>query len=417
MGSRSSLDSSSGELRLPRPPGVIRRFWSRHPRVADVLIALFTALVTFPAPARDDLSGDSHLWVALRPAVVVVLTLACVAMLWRRRRPLVPFTAAAVGSALAIASGSGVGSGTAAVAIYAVAVYGGAALAWISAGIALGGALLLTGVAVLTGALSWVTGANGCAALLVGLLIGCLIGVNVGNRARYLAALMETSRRLWSEREQQARLAAAAERTRIAREMHDVVSHSLTVMIALAEGATATTDAARARTATAQIATTGRDALGEMRAMLGVLRGDEGDRDAPLAPLGGNVGDTVRAAVAAARSAGIPVALTTTGGEIADLHVRLAVARVVQEGLTNVIRHAPAAREVSVTISSGVDRVEVEIVNDGVDRSPSDGGYGIRGLHERAARIGGAVHAGPDAEGRWRVHLSTPPMAVREGES
>lgn len=416
MGSRSSLDSTSGELRLPRPPGVIRRFWSRHPRVTDVLIALFTALFTFPAPARDDLSGDSHLWVALRPAVVVILTLACVAMLWRRRRPLVPFTAAAVGAALAIASGSGVGSGTAAVAIYAVAVYGGAALAWISAGIALGCALLLAGVAVLTGALSWITGANGCAALLVGLLIGCLIGVNVGNRARYLAALMETSRRLWSEREQQARLAAAAERTRIAREMHDVVSHSLTVMIALAEGATATTDAARARTATAQIATTGRGALGEMRAMLGVLRGDDGDRDAPLVPLGGDVGDTVRAAVAAARSAGIPVALTTTGEEIADLHVRLAVARVVQEGLTNVIRHAPTTREVSVTISSGVDRVEVEIVNDGVDGSPSEGGYGIRGLHERAARIGGTVHAGPDAEGRWRVHLSAPAVAAREEE-
>jgi len=345
---------------------------------------------------------------------VVVLTLACLAMLWRRRFPLIAFTAAAVGAALAIASGSGVGSGTAAVAIYAVAVYGGSALAWISAGIAFGAALLLAGMAVLVGALPWMTGVNGCAAFLVGLLIGCLIGVNIGNRARYLAALMETSRRLWSEREQQARLAAAAERTRIAREMHDVVAHSLTVMVALAEGATATADAARARSATAQIAATGRGALGEMRAMLGVLRADDGDGDAPLVPMDGDVGETIRAAVAAARSAGIPVALSTTGGEIADLHVRLAVARVVQEGLTNVIRHAPTARDVRVSISSSGARVEVDILNDGAHRERSEGGYGIRGLHERAARLGGTVHAGPDGDTRWRVHLSVPAMPAAE---
>ncbi|WP_051120864.1 histidine kinase dimerization/phosphoacceptor domain-containing protein [Microbacterium sp. oral taxon 186] len=237
---------------------MIRRFWARHPRLTDVIVALLTALVTFPAPGREDFAGDARLWTGVRPIVVVVLTLACVAMLWRRRLPLVPFSLAAVGAVLAVSSGAGVGAATTAVAVYAVAVYAGSSAAWIASGIVVGGAAMAAGVTVLVGVLPWSTAVNGCAALAVGLLVGCLVGVNVGNRARYVAALMETSRRLWAERAQQAQLAAATERARIAREMHDVVSHSLTVMVALAEGATATDDAPRARAATAQIATTGR---------------------------------------------------------------------------------------------------------------------------------------------------------------
>ncbi|EPD83195.1 hypothetical protein HMPREF1529_02565 [Microbacterium sp. oral taxon 186 str. F0373] len=141
-----------------------------------------------------------------------------------------------------------------------------------------------------------------------------------------------------------------------------------------------------------------------MRAMLGVLRDGDAQR-APLAPLDG---DTVRDAVAAARSAGVPVVLRTTGGEISDLPVRLAVARVVQEGLTNVIRHAPSAQEVTVTISSTASEVVVEVVNDGVEGPASGGGYGIRGLHERAARVGGVAEAGRRPDGRWRVRLTVP---------
>jgi len=407
--SRSSLDPASGELRLPRPPGVIRRFWARHPRVTDVIVALLTALVTFPAPGRDDLAGDDRLWTGVRPVVVVVLTLACVAMLWRRRRPLVPFSLAALGALLAVSFGSGVGSGTTAVAVYAVAVYAGSSAAWIASGIAIGAATMAAGTAVLLGALPWSTAVNGCAALAVGLLLGCLVGVNIGNRARYVAALMETSRQLWAERAQHAEHAAAAERARIAREMHDVVAHSLTVMVALAEGATATEDAARARAATGQIATTGRGALDQMRAMLGVLRGSDA-AGAPLAPLDG---DTVRDAVAAARSAGIPVVLRTTGGEITDLSVRLAVARVVQEGLTNVIRHAPTAQEVTVTISTTTSEVVAEVVNDGVEGPASRGGYGIRGLQERAAQVGGVAEVGRRPDGRWHVRLTVPASAER----
>ena len=107
------------------------------------------------------------------------------------------------------------------------------------------------------------------------MLIATLIGVTVGNRRRYLDALIARAHDLARERDQQAELAAAMERSRIAREMHDIVSHGLTVMITLAEGsaATAVRDPERAADAMRHVADAGRDALGEMRRMLGVLTG------------------------------------------------------------------------------------------------------------------------------------------------
>ena len=117
------------------------------------------------------------------------------------------------------------------------------------------------------------------------LLLGALVGINVGNRRRYLSALIDRSRQLLVERDQQAELAAASERARIAREMHDIVSHSLTVIVALAEGANATADPARSREASRAVAATAREALSEMRMMLGVLRAADAASDAPLGPL------------------------------------------------------------------------------------------------------------------------------------
>ncbi|QTV80514.1 sensor histidine kinase [Microbacterium sp. NIBRBAC000506063] len=119
------------------------------------------------------------------------------------------------------------------------------------------------------------------------LLIGALIGVNVGGRKRYVEALIERSRQLAVERDQQAQLAAAAERTRIAREMHDIVSHSLAVVVALAEGAHAIDDPHRSKQANRAIADTAREALTQMRVMLGVLRTDaESEPGASALPLG-----------------------------------------------------------------------------------------------------------------------------------
>src|SRR5690606_17803630 len=211
------------------------------------------------------------------------------------------------------------------------------------------------------------------------------------------------SRQLLVERDQQAQLAAAAERDRIAREMHDIVSHSLTVVVALSEGAAATADRDRARDASMAAATTARDALAEMRSMLGVLR--DGGADAPLAPLdAASPADTV----ATAQRAGFPVSLATRGEADASPALRFAIGRIVQEGVTNAIRHAPMASAIEVRIDNDADPVVIEIVNDGASGPVSDAGFGLRGLTERAALLGGVVASAPAGEGRWMLRAELP---------
>ncbi|WP_448388193.1 sensor histidine kinase [Microbacterium aurum] len=208
------------------------------------------------------------------------------------------------------------------VALYAVPVYRGTRVAWIcwaGAGAAL---IALASAGVLLGGASPADLSNIVITSLGSSLIGVLVGINVGNRKRYVEAIIDRSRQLLVERDQQAQLAAGAERARIAREMHDIVSHSLTVVVALAERATATDDPQRARRATAQISDTARDALREMRAMLGVLR--DGAPDAPLAAVDD---DPVAAPVAAARRAGFPVTVQLAGAYPEPAAVRRAVTR------------------------------------------------------------------------------------------
>ena len=203
-------------------------------------------------------------------------------------------------------------------------------------------------------------------------LIGSLVGINVGNRKRYLEAVIDRSRQLLVERDQHAQLAAAAERERIAREMHDIVSHSLTVVVALSEGAAATPDGDRARAASTAAAATARNALGEMRSMLGVLR--DGEADAPLAPL-----DPITPAetIAGAQQAGFAATLAVRGDAEVAPALRFAIGRIVQEGVTNAMRHAPHADAVDVRIDYDADPIVVEIVNDGVRGSAA--GMGSRG--------------------------------------
>jgi signal transduction histidine kinase len=236
-------------------------------------------------------------------------------------------------------------------------------------------------------------------------LIGALIGVNVGNRKRYLEALLDRSRQLWSSanstRDSPPPQNAPASRARC-----DIVSHSLTVIVALAEGATATDDRERSREATSLVASTARAALGEMRGMLGVLR-DESAADVPLSPVDE---DTIPAAVEAARAAGAPVRLAVTGRPTGSRPVRLALARVVQEGLTNVLRHAPGARSVEVDLVYAGDGVELDSERrcPGGIRHVGPPGYGLRGIRERVDHVGGSFHAGSDRPGWWRLDVRIP---------
>jgi signal transduction histidine kinase len=231
-------------------------------------------------------------------------------------------------------------------------------------------------------------------------------GLGVGIRQR--RALVS---RLEFERDQEGRLGAAAERARIAREMHDIVSHNLTVMIGLADGATYALGASpeAAGSAMRRVSATGRQALGEMRRLLGVLR-DETPAE-PFAPQPGL--DRLDDLLARVEAAGIPVSIDISG----DPHelsggVQLAVFRVAQEALTNALKHAgrPASARLSLCISGGTVQLVVTDTGRRSTATPADpaaasGGRGLRGMRERAAAYGGALEAGPTPDGGWRVEL------------
>jgi signal transduction histidine kinase len=236
-------------------------------------------------------------------------------------------------------------------------------------------------------------------------------GVTVASGSTYLAWLGERAERLEIERDQQSIIATTAERTRIAREMHDIVSHSLSVVITLADGASAVsgTDPTRAADAMAQVSEVGRHALADMRTMIGVLRTSEPTADlAPQPDLG-----QLEGLIDRFRAAGLAVDLRSEG-TVAPLGeaVELTVYRLVQEALTNTLEHA-RARRASVSILYGDAAVEVRVDDDGVGAGeglpPSGGvGHGIGGMRERATLHGGWLRAGPRAGGGWAVAASLP---------
>lgn len=409
MSTRSrSAPPPEDDLRLPRPPGLVRRFWARHPLLADTLIALFCLVATLTPPSAFRAPGSEG---GVHPSTVplVILTVACCALLLRRRQwPLTVFIAAAVLAAAFLFAPAPMGPALLLFASYSLAVYRSSRAAWTGLALGIGGVALLATLLWLTGVTPFSIAVNAVVGEAVLALIGILIGVNVGNRKRYVEAIIERSRQLLRERDQQAQIAASAERARIAREMHDIVSHSLTVIVALTDGASATSDVDRARTATAQASETARSALREMRAMLGVLRDESGD-PVPLLPLDE---DAVSAAVDSARAAGFPVSFRTSTDDGAPVAlsrpVRFAVGRVVQEGLTNAMRHAPGATSIEVAVAVGEGRVQVDVRNDGVSGGGDGGGYGLRGLRERVDLAGGTLTAGPTGSSSWRLHADIP---------
>lgn len=390
---------------MPRPPGVIRRFWARHPVLTDVLIGLLCLVLSLVPVTALRTSG-------LFAAIVIPLTVvaACGLMLRRRTWPVTVFIAAWAAAAVYLLANAPVGGVLVFTATYSLAVYRSTKACWVGLAIGLSTLALLAFTLFSTGAVSFNVAINAVVSELVMGLIGGLIGINVGNRKRYLEALIDRSRQLLVERDQHAQLAAAAERDRIAREMHDIVSHSLTVVVALSEGAAATADPARAREASNAAAATARNALAEMRSMLGVLR--EGGADAPLAPL-----EPVSPAetVAAAQRAGFSASLTTHGDADAPPALRFAIGRIVQEGVTNAMRHTSGATAIGVRIDHETDPIVIEIVNDGARGPASEGGFGLRGLAERAALLGGIVVSASAGDGRWMLRAELPRAAAVDG--
>ncbi|GAA5208471.1 sensor histidine kinase [Microbacterium kyungheense] len=402
---RSSSSASApvdAELLLPRPPGVIRQFWARHPRFTDIvvtLVGLAIALTTAGPVGTDGADPGAPVHIV---SMVIAIAAAATLML-RRRWPLVPYALAILLQLVMLAYPSAAGSPLLVLSMYAVAVYGSSRLCWIAYGAGMGAIAVVGGFETLLGTVDFLGALNALLSAAVVALVGALVGINIGNRKRYLEAVIDRSRQLLVERDQQAQLAAADERARIAREMHDVVSHSLTVIVALSEGAIATPDIERARGAMDAAATTAREALTEMRVMLGVLR--DGDVDAPLAPLAPVSPFDV---VAAAQRAGYPATLVVTGAAELPETAQYAIGRIVQEGVTNAMRHAPSATAIRVLIDHAATATTVTVRNDRAQPSSGPGGFGLRGIAERTAHIGGTLSAGPDGAGGWELSATIP---------
>jgi signal transduction histidine kinase len=377
----------------------IRAVVRHHPRWADGGLAVLLAVVNAPALAAAGVDVVDWLWFG---AVHLPLV-------WRRRAPVLVFwTVLGLAGAALTTSPPAIVQGVypeslALVAIYTVARYRPRRYLWPAV------AVLVSIVVVVAWQQEqpWTSLALGTSALAATVLLA----LTVSTRRAYLAELEERARRLERERDQQAQLAAATERARIAREMHDIVAHNLAVMIALADGAAfaATVAPDRAADTMQQVSETGRQALAEMRRLLGLLRDDQ-PPPAPseLAPQPGL--DDIDALVDQVRAAGVRVELTRQGTAGAwGPGAGLAVYRIVQEALTNTLKHAGPQAIAQVRLCYTAAGVDVEVTDDGARRPAQPaaaiaaGGHGLAGMIERAASYGGHLEAGPRPGTGWRV--------------
>ncbi|QFQ98459.1 sensor histidine kinase [Streptomyces phaeolivaceus] len=252
------------------------------------------------------------------------------------------------------------------------------------------------------------------------LALASVAGIAVRTRKDYLASLVERAHQLEVERDQQLRLAAAAERARIAREMHDIIGHNLSVITGLADGGryAAAKNPARATEALTAISTTSRQALAELRRLLDVLRDDPEDPAHPTPPADLAPQPTLTdldRLLTGLRSAGLAVHTTVRGTPTLAPGRQLTVYRVIQEALTNTLKHAGPGATSQLHISYEESGAVALTLTDTARTpptppSPTHSGRGLPGMRERTALYGGTLEAGPlpHPQRGWRVHLHLP---------
>ncbi len=458
---------------MPEPPPThrihaaaqrIRAFDARHPSLWDVGLA---CLVAFPGfvqltlgewreDSPEGSGADSAELASVPMAVPWLLQAGMVLTLpWRRRYPFAMFCGVAAltfvhdAYHLALASVMAVG-----VALYNVALrLPLSRLLWVAAIIA-----AEIGAEVLRDPPENVARAYVPVVAIVATIV--MGGITTRTRREYVASLLDRAERLEVERDQRARLAAAAERARIAREMHDIVAHNLSVIVGLADGGAyaarggrTARSAERPAQALEAISATGREALGELRRLLDVLH-EQGPGPGPahLAPQPGLA--ELEPLLQRVREAGLPVRCTVRGdsGTLSEGR-QLTVYRIVQEALTNTLKHAGGGATAAVRLDCAAGGAEIEVTDTGApsgrgrtrtagsaprapaavtdgggsageetspygEESTDDparrgvaGGRGVAGMRERATVYDGTLSAGPAPGGGWRVHATLPPPA------
>jgi signal transduction histidine kinase len=257
----------------------------------------------------------------------------------------------------------------------------------------------------------WVIAWNDLPGLGLTLIAAWAIGSGTRSRRAHLDELRARAAGLEREQGQRAVLAVAAERGRISRELHDVVAHGLSVMVIQAQGGAAALDnrPADTRAALAAIVQTGRESLADMRRVLGTV----GEVDDAWHPQPGLA--RLPALLAQVREAGTPVGLRIDGTPVPlPSTVDLTAYRIVQEALTNTMKHAGVGASAEVVVTYAGSAVHLDVSDDGTGAGRADGrGSGLRGMRERVRLLGGRFGAGPGATGGFRVRAALPIGARR----
>ncbi len=346
------------------------------------------------------LGVDRHVGLGTRGLLLLGLLASAIALLLRHRSPLVVL---AVVLALSLALGWGpVVALPVLLALFTVAEYSARSRLIVATGVAAGG-VILTDVIHRQHLSVAATISH-----LVAIGLAVAVGLYLRARADYITGLRERAERLERERGLRAQQAVAEERVRIARELHDVVAHNVSLMVVQAQALAATGDSDEQRRALNQMAGLGRDALSEMHRMLGVLRIHNGSAPERAPQPGVRDLDSL---IEGTRQAGLDTSLVQEGmPRHLPAAVDLSAYRIVQEALTNVIRHARAQRAI-VTLAYGPETLEVTVLDDGPGTPGPDentGGHGLIGMRERVALFGGQLQAGRLNGGGYRVHAVLP---------
>lgn len=364
----------------------------------DLLIFVAQELANEPGPT------GTHPWYVTIPLIIGVVT----PIVFRRKYPItaayvmlligVPHSALQLGLA---------GLATSAIALYTLVAYVGRK----PAALYLAANVVISGVQIpmqFPAAEDWFPNY-----IMVALALAFCwaFGEFVGARRAYHAELEQRLALLETERDHQSTIAVAAERARIARELHDVVAHAVSVMVVQADGAAYAVHGQPdlAERAVKTISSTGREALIELRRLLGVLRSEDGTGERTPQPGTQSLSELA----ARVRAVGLPVQLDIVGN-VDDLPagVGLGVYRIVQEALTNSLKHAGPGTAAIVRVERVGDRIDLDISDDGQRTTRAlvgvSGGNGLIGMRERALVFGGKLDAGPRAGGGWQVRASLP---------